>query len=66
MEIDLKNVAILVTKKICKNRSQACKITFKQIVPVLFQSFVKALALHFNSLFESNFADYGHCPLGVS
>ena len=40
-----------------KNMSQVCKIMFKQIVPVLFQCFLKSLKQHFENLIESNFVE---------
>ena len=52
--VKLKNVMLIVMKKIsgsakpmCKNISQVCKNTFKQIFLVLFQCFLKALEWHF-------------------
>ena len=36
------------------------KITFKQIVEMLFQCFEKTLEEHWNNLFESNFAKLGY------
>ena len=48
--VDLKNIVLLVTKKIrssitpeCKIMSHVRKIIFKQTVPVLFEYFLKAL-----------------------
>ena len=37
--------------------SLVLKVTFKQIVKVLFQCFLKALEQHWDNLFECNFAD---------
>ena len=59
--VELKSVDLLVMKKIwnlvnlvCKKMSQVCKIMFKQIVPMWFQCFLKALEWNFDNLFESN------------
>ena len=41
--VDLKNVLLLVTMKICRNIFQVRKIIFKEIVPVLFQYFLKVI-----------------------
>ena len=42
-----------------------CKITFKQIVRMLFQCFLKAQEKHCDNLFEHTFMDLRHfCTLG--
>ena len=40
--------------------SLVCKMTFKQIVEMLFQCFQKALEQHWNNLFEGNLAELGY------
>ena len=40
--------------------SLVCKMTFKQIVEILFQCFQKALEQHWNNLFEGNLAELGY------
>ena len=71
--VELKIIVLLVMKNIWSpvnplsiKMSQVHKITFKKIVSVLFQCFLKALEQHFDNLLENNLVGKGYCLLGVS